>query len=391
MTRYRIAKEPHPVKGAVKFAFATPPSGYIEPTEDSVIKAWALSPEGKIDRLIVNVYSDRLRTTFSIDSFDASEKVATQFPLNPQAGNAAFVLNLGSLEAISRGADVALEFVAVIDSREVRFMTMTLVQDELFNPAVFVVGSPRSGTTILGESLRGVLGSEVGITDGHLLPLLTMIKTQVFKYHQLANSHSDLTTLLGHTHPQLLCEQMFSALKQQYAGIFGDGWIVDKTPGDSMLRALPSIVRLWPEAHIVFARRRALENVVSRLRKFPQVEFESHCKQWSGCMTVWGQVKPTLRRVLEIDQIDMICQPERVAAELAGFLGLSAEQQSHLTERYTRGRPKQRRAARESVALDINTLDWSSAQKACFRLHCAANLDQWGYSETNSYYQEHSR
>ena len=107
-----------------------------------------------------------------------------------------------------------------------------------------------------------------------------------------------------------------------------------------MIKALPSVMRLWPDARVVFVKRRGIENVVSRLKKFPDVPFESHCRQWRNCMRAWEQVRDAVPHRLELDQFDVQHRPDKAAASLAEFLTLSAGQQDLLTQCFARDRPE---------------------------------------------------
>lgn len=46
---------------------------------------------------------------------------------------------------------------------------------------------------------------------------------------------------------------------------------VDKTPDPRMIKCVPRLKRAWPNAKFIFVKRRGIENLESRIKKFPYV------------------------------------------------------------------------------------------------------------------------
>jgi hypothetical protein len=146
-------------------------------------------------------------------------------------------------------------------------------------------------------------------------------------------------------------------------------------------------MQIWPQASIIFAKRRAIENIASRIRKFPNVEFESHCQQWSRIMTGWSDLKSTLPKYIEVDQYDVQQQPDRVAEVLTQFLNLDKTQEMMLKESFIRDRPELTSQIGEMMAMSLREMAWTKEQKAVFKKICMPVMKAFGYSRGKDYYQ----
>ena len=93
----------------------------------------------------------------------------------------------------------------------------------------------------------------------------------------------------------------------------------DKSGHAEMIPAIPILRRLWPDSVYIFCKRRAIENVASRLKKFPAHDFERHCAGWAKTMAAWRGVRPELppEIYLEVDQQDLIRDTEAISTRIA--------------------------------------------------------------------------
>src|SRR2546430_17539144 len=82
-------------------------------------------------------------------------------------------------------------------------------------------------------------------------------------------------------------ERLAQTVRRIYRQLHPTDNFVDKTPGWPMLKALPALLVVWPNLRVVFTKRRGIENVLSRQRKFPDGVFESHCRDWAAAMETW--------------------------------------------------------------------------------------------------------
>ena len=143
-----------------------------------------------------------------------------------------------------------------------------------------VVGSPRSGTTVVGNMVqRALLTKAHG--EAHLAELFNNLVAAAESHLTESLAANNKGTMVWEMPSTLLKAQLVKQLRDLYIMYYGNEAIVDKTPGLPMLRALPLLMLAFPNAKVVYCQRRGLENVASRMRKFPKAKFEGHCQQWA--------------------------------------------------------------------------------------------------------------
>jgi hypothetical protein len=162
----------------------------------------------------------------------------------------------------------------------------------------------------------------------------------------------------------------------------------DKTGNPEMIEAIPMLREIWPDAVFLFAKRRAIENVVSRLRKFPGLGFAYHCRDWARNMAAWRIVAPSLPPAVrrEVDQQDMIQQPDIIAAELQVFLGLGVDRRVPMRHAMSDSRPQETAAGTAERRLSLAATGWSPADISTFKTICGPEMQAFGYSMDESYW-----
>lgn len=188
---------------------------------------------------------------------------------------------------------------------------------------IFVLGMPRSGTTLTEQ----ILASHSRIRGAGESGLLT----------DLAQEAAALTR---QPFPQccksLSTEQLQRLRKRYRAGIealTGPGdLLVDKTPANFQL--IGFIVQVFPAAHIVYCKRHALDNCLSIFRlPFDEMHSYSHDLESLGryylnherLMAFWQSAYPG--RILTVQYEDTVSDLERLARRLVEFLSLDFEPQ----------------------------------------------------------------
>jgi hypothetical protein len=254
------------------------------------------------------------------------------------------------------------------------------------NP-VFIVGSPRSGTSALVKALTSV--GYHGYNEGNFLPLMKIIERAVDNHF----------VHFGNPNPHRLAAQIDRAqLKDRIERIFKELadqahpyplWF-DKSGHAEMIPAIPILRRLWPESVYVFCKRRAIENVASRLKKFPAQDFERHCSGWAKIMAAWRMVRNELPTeiYLEVDQQDLIRDTEAVSAKIAALLQLAPEQARILAKTFKSRRPQETAKGSAAQTHSLNGLGWSEAQLATFRRCCGPEMEAYGYGSGAEYYSK---
>jgi hypothetical protein len=157
-----------------------------------------------------------------------------------------------------------------------------------------------------------------------------------------------------------------------------------------MIQAIPTLRRLWPDCVFIFAKRRAIENVVSRIKKFPGHDFEYHCADWARNMTAWREIRCDLPAdiYLEVDQHDLIGNADAVSEQLSQLLDLEKAQAESLANTFKAARPQETSSGSASQTYSLESLDWSEEDLATFKKHCTSEMEAYGYGLGSEYYLE---
>ncbi len=257
--------------------------------------------------------------------------------------------------------------------------------------AVFIVGSPRSGTTILGSALRRVLRLE-GFGEAHVAPLFQSLADVVAAYYEHpSNAEAGRTpnVMLERLPKAEMLRRLAALMRQIYGDLHAQPAFIDKTPGVPMIRALPFVSRAFPEARFIYARRRALENIESRRRKFRNTPFAEHCQSWADAMTAWQRVRPMLPAAsyIEVDQFEIVRSPERVGDRIARLLTLDAEQTRQLVCVFAEQAPE-RTDVSGWRALRYEALDWRAEERAAFERIAKPVMLEAGYTLDEAYFAD---
>jgi hypothetical protein len=179
---------------------------------------------------------------------------------------------------------------------------------------LFLMGSPRSGTSQLGSTLTQVLGLP-WLGEGHGAPLFSSAADA------LSGDISAENGLVRFMGQQNFRQIAVEAAKRAYFYLHGSASFVDKTPGVKMIAAAPFLNECFPESHYIFQRRHPVANVLSRMAKFGG-NFEAHCRDWACAMNEWLRIRALLPHYVEIQQEEMLDAPDDVAKTLAEYIGI---------------------------------------------------------------------
>ena len=251
---------------------------------------------------------------------------------------------------------------------------------------VFIVGSPRSGTSAMVSALLGV--GYHGFLEGNFLPLISSVNEIVDRHFSIF-SKGDPYTMVN------LIDRV--ALKSSIAAILASRAVelnpitpwLDKSGNPQMIEAIPYLLETWPEAMFIFSKRRGIENIISRLNKFPTQNFEYHCKDWAQVMRTWRETRTKLDPLsfLEMDQQTLITAPTTASNKLANFLNLSDTQSEALSSIFTKKRPQQTSDGSASRVYALDAL-WTEPQQSIFQNICGPEMEAFGYSNDESYWDK---
>lgn len=249
---------------------------------------------------------------------------------------------------------------------------------------VFVVGSPRSGTSILVSSLHNA--GYFGYNEGNFLTLIRVIENHVGRFF-VAQGSAHPKVLTSHIDQAELVRKLATVIAETAASKQERTPWFDKTGSMQMVESMPILHGIWPSARFIFAKRRGLENIVSRVVKFPRHNFEYHCTNWSGTMAAWRRVRAEHPEVpgIEVDQRDISEAPEATAQRIGAFLELSPQAQAKMSATMTRDRPQETKPGSSSRVITLEETGWTDEQKAIFERECGEQMRAYGYTMDGTY------
>ncbi len=221
------------------------------------------------------------------------------------------------------------------------------------NPYVFIVGCPRSGTTLLSRMIDAhpqiaiinetrwiaqFYKKRKGLTpEGRVTPAVVRRLLEYDRFSQLDISRDDLEALVAGDEP-ISFARLVSAIFDLYGQRQGKVLVGDKTP--RYVRHLPVLRELWPEARIIHLIRDGRDVCLSVLnwRKAPRAL--GHYSAWSedrvSTAAMWwrwqvrlGQESgPTAGpgRYHEIRYETLVANPAEACEALCGFLDLPPDE-----------------------------------------------------------------
>jgi hypothetical protein len=249
---------------------------------------------------------------------------------------------------------------------------------------VFIVGSPRSGTSALVTVLWKI--GYHGFGEGHFLGLLHQIDSLV-DYHFHSFPGTDPAVMLGNIDKRDLKRRIFEAFRTTVNDLHPDEPWFDKTHHPPMIAAIPIVRELWPNSVFVFAKRRGIETVISRLKKFPDESFEQACSMWAKTMAAWRTIRQQLppECFFEVEQRDMIQQPERTARSLCAFLQVDESAFPAACTAMSTQRPEESAEGSASKTFSLAESGWTEEQTETFLKHCETEMRQFGYTMDERY------
>jgi hypothetical protein len=248
---------------------------------------------------------------------------------------------------------------------------------------VFILGPARSGTSAITLALLES-GSYVGTGEGHLLPLAHGLVGAIDEYYH--DRAKDPNTMLGRVPIDAFQKLIRRSFVKLATDLFPTVRWLDKTPTVEMVRASVLMKELWPSARFIFMKRRVIENVLSRQRKFPEDSTERHYSDWVAVMTAWLAVRGKLgAAALEIEHRELVLDPDVVATSIASFLKLPEAAAARFHRYLNNSRPEQTDEIFGAIySLDRLGLNENDARR--MTAACDPIMHALGYSYDESYF-----
>jgi hypothetical protein len=244
---------------------------------------------------------------------------------------------------------------------------------------ILIVGSPRSGTSALalGLSAAGISG----YSEGHFLMLFARIEETIAKYYEVEASNNVPGTLL-HALPMDRAVEGYRQMARLMMDKVYDGtrWF-DKTAHGGMIENLPFFKSIWPQAKIIFAKRRPIENLESRLKKFSHMSFAEHCKDLKYIFNTWATMRNELNGWVEIDQYDLLYNPAQATKTISNFLGFKED--AAVAFRITIENTHPEKTSESYQTKRFSELNWSQSDRELFvaELDDVMKLFNYGYDQ----------
>jgi hypothetical protein len=218
-----------------------------------------------------------------------------------------------------------------------------------------------------------------GFNEGVLAHLMPVLLNAVDNHYRTFIQKP--TTMLGSVPREFMEAGIKNLFARAYMETMGAGRWLDKTPGGAqMVNACPALLEIFPAAKFIFCRRRGIENVLSRQRKYPDRTLEVHCNGWANTMQAWIAVRPALTDcAVEVDQRDMATRPEAVADSVGALLRLAPAESEGLLRVLRDHRPEQTGPAQDETPIDLSDTGWSLEEQETFRRICGPMMQAFGY------------
>ncbi len=233
---------------------------------------------------------------------------------------------------------------------------------------LYILGSTRSGTSALRNAIAGTRYK--GFGEGHLVPLLMEIIHSV-RTNAASGIGADVP---GNGLSSLKGDDLIRALFAGYEGYLSDclksSYIVDKTPTITPIRAAPDLARFHRKAKFIHCSRRHIDNVQSKIRKFPGETIENHAREWSDCHDAWFKVRDILKDrgsdFLEINFHEMASDSSGVANSIGSYLDLDDDEISHMATYLQSQRPQSNQDRDLTKFLKLSEVGWREPDKRRF-------------------------
>lgn len=205
------------------------------------------------------------------------------------------------------------------------------------SPVVFIVGLPRSGSTLLAQCLSAhgdcvSIGEHSGLNTAMLASIETLRGEGA-----TARSYGEANQLMAPTHLEALRRLYFRSVETKGVKL-GRKWLIDKDL--SNYRRLSFILRAFPEAKIVHAFRHPLDCLLSIMRisldnahayKRDDESLAAHFKDYCALMAFWEQRFPG--RILSVCHETFVEEFEPKCRQLVDRLGLPWDERCLSPER----------------------------------------------------------
>jgi Sulfotransferase family len=317
--------------------------GFLTVPEEEIDSEWQAILEEKRDRIGREKWREQMPAE-SVELFEAAAGDLLSelgYPLQTPASRP---------EILTRVIQVRELFSHPFKTPSPRSLAKARRKNHWTNPFVFVIGCPRSGTTLLQRILDAhpqmavcpesswivdYYQKRIGVTpDGLVTRDIIARLFEHPKFYRLRQDRQDLDKILGQGEP-IPYAKFVSGIFDAYADLHGKPLAGEKTP--DYVRHLTILRQLWPKAKFVHLLRDGRDVALSAMNwKRKADRLQSLFPTWKehplATAAAWWQwhVAPAREVGLplggntycELRYEDLVAQPERECGRLCAFMGL---------------------------------------------------------------------
>ena len=246
---------------------------------------------------------------------------------------------------------------------------------------ILIVGSGRTASSLMLNAVRAASGLP-GHGEDHFLPIFRQLSVTSRKFFNQQKGRSLPGTLLHDVNPERFLANLRQFARDYVSGIYGSDEWVAKSPGLNSLRALPEILRIWPDAKVIYTKRRPIENILSRLKKFPTRSFEFHCVNLAETMTLWHSMRSNMNHI-EVDQYEVVTDPHGVTGRISTFIAIDKKK---FLKAITKTFPQ--KLSVSYAPMSFETIEWGTKEKALFLKYLDTVMHENLYSYEEDYWNQ---
>lgn len=233
---------------------------------------------------------------------------------------------------------------------------------------LYILGSTRSGTSALRNAIAGTRYK--GFGEGHLVPILSEIIASVRRNAKSGLGAEVPGNGLSSLKPDALIKKLFAGYEHYLSDQLHATHIVDKTPTIAPILAAPDLAAYHSNAKFIHCSRRHLDNIQSKVKKFPDKSLENHAREWTDCHQAWFAARQILtdrgQDFLEVNFYEMAEDPSGAAEKIGAYLGFEAEEIAYVESYLQSQRPQANKDRDLTKFLKLSDLEWSEADKRRF-------------------------
>ena len=272
----------------------------------------------------------------------------------------------------------------------------TLVKNSFHNP-IFVVGTGRSGTSVLTQALGVHPYIYSAVDESPLIPYIGFLPSP-FEFRENNRYHRDsLHVRLDYLYDQFrrICYEsalgehfglrvhIRSVIKLDLGVLRKKHWCAKTFPNQ---QAYTGLLKLYPTARFIYIVRNGCDVINSRMKfhGFSHLEFRDHCEIWAKAQQKYNY----LRDAQQSDMVrheDLITQPDQFFEKLLVFIGVNHDFSPAEFVKSTMIHPLDQKT---KTNVDVSKAfsqrppayeRWTDEQRTTFKHICGSAMEELGY------------